>query len=103
MPVKFFELAAPRLLVEALGVALLGDAQRRVDEDLDELALLDERPRRCRRSLRNGEMNDAITIRPASTISFATSATRRTFSTRSASVKPRSLFRPCRTLSPSSR
>ncbi len=35
-------------------------------------------------------MNDTSTMRPASTISLATSATRRMFSTRSASVKPRS-------------
>ena len=47
-------------------------------------------------------MNDTSTIRPASTISLATSPTRRMFSTRSASVKPRSRFRPWRTLSPSS-
>ena len=56
-----------------------------------------------RRSARNGEMNDTSTMRPASTISLATSATRRMFSTRSASVNPRSLLRPWRTLSPSSR
>src|SRR5579859_2543925 len=54
----------------------------------------------CRSAL-NGEMNETSTIRPASTISLATSATRRMFSTRSASVKPRSLLRPWRTLSPS--
>src|SRR5690606_13128918 len=40
-----------------------------------------------RRSARNGEINDTSTIRPASVISLATSATRRMFSTRSASVK----------------
>jgi hypothetical protein len=56
-----------------------------------------------RRSLRKGEMKLTSTIRPASTISFATSATRRMFSTRSSSVKPRSRLRPWRTLSPSSR
>ena len=61
------------------------------------------RARAIRRSARNGEMKDTSTIRPASTISLATSATRRMFSTRSASVKPRSLLRPWRTLSPSSR
>ena len=55
------------------------------------------------RSARNGEMNDTSTIRPASTINRATSAMRRIFSTRSASVNPRSRFRPWRTLSPSSR
>ena len=48
-------------------------------------------------------MNDTSTTRPASTISVDTSAMRRMFSTRSASVKPRSRFRPWRTLSPSSR
>ena len=39
--------------------------------------------------------------KPASAIKRATSATRRMFSTRSASVKPRSRLRPWRTLSPS--
>ena len=58
--------------------------------------------RTIRRSARNGEMNEQITISPASVISRATSPTRRTFSTRSASVKPRSRLSPCRTLSPSS-
>jgi hypothetical protein len=53
------------------------------------------------RSERKGEMNEQMTIRPASAISRATSATRRMFSTRASSVKPRSLFSPCRTLSPS--
>ena len=38
----------------------------------------------------------------SSVISFATSVARRMFSTRSASVKPRSRFSPWRTLSPSS-
>src|SRR3569623_205308 len=55
------------------------------------------------RSAANGEMNAVSTISPASVISFATSPTRRIFSTRSASVKPRSRLRPCRRLSPSSR
>ena len=55
-----------------------------------------------RRSARKGEMNETSTISPASTIRRATSATRRMFSTRSASVKPRSRFSPWRTLSPSS-
>ena len=50
--------------------------------------------RAIRRSARKGEMNDTSTISPASTISVATSATRRMFSTRSASVKPRSLVEP---------
>src|SRR5215471_7660777 len=59
-------------------------------------------PRAISRSARNGEINDTIVIRPASTNSFATSATRRIFSTRSASVKPRSRLSPWRTLSPSS-
>ena len=44
----------------------------------------DERkPRAAWRSARNGEMNDTNTMRPASTINFATSATRRIFSLRS--------------------
>jgi hypothetical protein len=47
-------------------------------------------------------MKEQITIRPLSTISLATSPARRMFSTRSASVKPRSRLRPWRTLSPSS-
>ena len=97
---EVLDLAAARLLVEALRIALLGDRERRVDEDLDELALA-SRPRAMRRSARNGEMNAVRTIRPASTMSFATSAMRRMFSTRSAAVKPRSLFSPWRTLSPS--
>ena len=41
MPVKLDQLAPPGLAVEALGVALLGDLERRVDVDLDELARLD--------------------------------------------------------------
>ncbi|MCY1447230.1 hypothetical protein D9M71_638390 [compost metagenome] len=61
------------------------------------------RLRAMSRSARNGEMNETRVISPASSISLATSATRRMFSTRSASVKPRSRFRPWRTLSPSSR
>ena len=48
-------------------------------------------------------MNDTSTTSPASTISADTSAMRRMFSTRSASVNPRSRFKPWRTLSPSSR
>ena len=40
------------------------------------------------------EENAERTIKPASTISFATSPMRRIFSMRSASVKPRSLLRP---------
>ena len=55
------------------------------------------------RSARHGEMNATSTISPASTISRATSATRRRFSIRSAAVNPRSLLSPWRTLSPSSR
>ena len=50
--------------------------------------------RAMRRSARNGEMNETSTISPASAISLATSATRRMFSTRSASVKPRSRLSP---------
>src|SRR6516162_10226864 len=48
------------------------------------------------RSARKGEMKATIVIRPASTKSLATSPTRRIFSTRSASVKPRSRLSPCR-------
>ena len=36
---EVLELARARLLVEALHVARLGHGERRVDEDLDELAL----------------------------------------------------------------
>ena len=100
---EVLDLAGARLLVEALRVARLGDRR----------AACRRRPRGTRprstssramsRSERNGEMNDTSTIRPASTNSFAVSATRRMFSTRSASVKPRSRLRPWRTLSPSSR
>ena len=63
------ELAAAGLGVEALRVALLGDLERRVDEDLDELAVARRSSRASRRSARNGEMNDTSTMRPASTIS----------------------------------
>ena len=103
MPVKFFSSPGAGLLVEALDVARLGLAERRVDVDLDELALgaSARGPSRARRG--TGEMKAVSTIRPASAISLATSPTRRMFSTRSASVKPRSLFSPWRTLSPSSR
>ncbi len=52
------ELAAPRLGVEALDVARLGDLERRVDEHLDELALADAARGPSARSARNGEMND---------------------------------------------
>ena len=55
------------------------------------------------RSARNWEMNLTSTIKPASAMSLATSATRRMFSTRSSAVKPRSRLSPWRTLSPSSR
>jgi bifunctional enzyme CysN/CysC len=47
-----------------------------------------------RRSARKGEMKLTSTIRPASTISLATSATRRMFSTRSSGLNPRLLLRP---------
>jgi hypothetical protein len=57
--------------------------------NLDELAS-SSRSRAMRRSERNGEMKDTSVISPASVISRATSETRRMFSTRSASVKPRS-------------
>lgn len=52
-------------------------------------------------SFRNGEMNEVMTITPASIISLATSAIRRMFSTRSSTEKPKSLFSPCLILSPS--
>src|SRR5581483_7746979 len=39
---EIVQIAAPRLAVEALGVALLANVERRVDEDLDELALLQD-------------------------------------------------------------
>ncbi len=48
-------------------------------------------------------MKEQSTIVPDSTKSFATSPTRRMFSTRSASEKPKSRVSPWRTLSPSSR
>ena len=48
MPVKFLISPAPRLGVEALRVARLGDSQRRVDEDLDELAVADQARAPCR-------------------------------------------------------
>src|ERR1700753_294355 len=54
------------------------------------------------RSARNGEMKALITIRPASVMRRATSPTRLMFSMRSASVNPKSRFKPWRTLSPSS-
>ncbi len=48
-----------------------------------------------------GEMKAVATIAPASAKSLATSPTRRMFSVRSSWLKPRSVQRPCRTLSPS--
>jgi hypothetical protein len=81
MPVKFGSWPARALAYRPLtSRARLG--QRRVDEDLDELAGSNS-ARAGRRSARNGEMKLTSTIRPASTISLATSATRRMFSTRS--------------------
>ncbi|KTS25039.1 hypothetical protein NS228_25775 [Methylobacterium indicum] len=53
------------------------------------------------RSRRNGQISERITIKPASSVSLAASAVLRTFSTRSASVSPRSLLSPNRRLSPS--
>jgi len=55
----------------------------------------------CLLSELNGEINDEITNIPASSINFETSPTLLIFSTRSASVNPRSLFKPCLILSPS--
>ena len=52
---EVLQLAPPRLLVEPLGVALLGHAQRRVDEDLDELSLLDEGPDAAALALERGD------------------------------------------------
>ena len=43
-PGELLDLAAPRLGVHPLHVALLADRQRRVDEDLDELVLVHQRP-----------------------------------------------------------
>lgn len=97
---KIGDLAGPGLGVESFGIARFAHLQRGVDigfEKADvggdfagDAALVSE-----------GEMNETMTINPASAISRATSATRRMFSTRAASVKPRSLLSPCRTLSPS--
>ena len=53
------------------------------------------------RSAFSGEMNEQITIKPASTINLATSDARLMFSVRSASSKPRSLFKRDRRSSPS--
>ena len=50
--------------------------------------------RTSRRSALNGEMKEHRRSIPASVISLATSPTRRMFSTRSTSVKPRSLVQP---------
>ena len=49
------------------------------------------------------EFQKSYGINPASTMSLATSATRRMFSTRSCAVNPRSRLMPWRTLSPSRR
>src|SRR3546814_11767706 len=40
---EIFELAAARFLVEPLHIARLGDLDRRIDEDFDELAVRDHR------------------------------------------------------------
>ena len=93
--------AGLRLGVETLRVALDHDVGRGVDPHLDEVALGEQALARARRSPRNGDTSDTMTISPASTISLAVSATRRTFSARSSGVNPRSLFRPVRTPSPS--
>src|SRR3954466_13881881 len=42
---EVLQVAAPRLLVEAFWIAPLGHVERRVDEDLDELPLAQQRPR----------------------------------------------------------
>ncbi|KVE20301.1 hypothetical protein WI92_27620 [Burkholderia vietnamiensis] len=61
-----------------------------------------KRARAWARASANGEISAAITMKPASVISRATSAVRRMFSRRSASLKPRSRFNPSRSVSPSS-
>src|SRR3954453_21529132 len=61
------ELAATRLGVQPLLVALLGDGERCVHEDLAELTLA-EHVGAIRRSERNGEMNETSTISPALTM-----------------------------------
>ena len=73
---------------QALAIACGSDSIH----ELDDAAL---------RSAENGEMSETIVTRPASATSFAVSATRLTFSALSRSVKPKSLFNPCRRLSPS--
>ena len=100
-PGEVLQFAAPRLLIQALRIALFADFERRIDEYLDEFARRDEFARHLALGPERRDEGD-IVIKPASTKSFATSATRRIFSTRSASVKPRSRLSPCRTLSPSS-
>src|SRR5689334_21856336 len=66
------------LLIQPLRIALLPAVERVMEEALNESLGLKRIPT-IRRSERNGEMNDANTIKPASTISFATSPTRRIF------------------------
>src|SRR6185437_12109488 len=98
---EVLDLALQGARVEPFRVALPADLERRIDVDLDELALGNELAHHA--PLRaEGEMNEQSTMAPASTKRRATSPTRRMFSTRSASVKPRSRFNPWRTLSPSS-
>ena len=88
MPVKFFSSPRRAFAYRPFHIAALALFQGRIDEDLDKLAG-SNRPRANSRSARYGEINATITISPASTRSFATSATRRMFSTRSASVNPK--------------
>jgi hypothetical protein len=64
---EVLDLAAAALRVEAPWVALLGDLERRVDEDLDELALAESVAGPVGARPRNGEMKaDTSTISPAS-------------------------------------
>ena len=98
------DLARPRLRVEALGVAPLALLQRRVDEDLvegDAGRLVGGADLVAGVAVK-GLTRETIATTPDSAISFATSPTRRTFSARSDSLKPRSALRPWRRLSPSS-
>ena len=92
------EISGPRLLVQTFDVALFGATLSGVSMNTSKNSPSGNMPRTISRSALNGEMKAVITTSPASVISLATSPTRRIFSMRSASVKPRSLLRPWRTL-----
>ena len=62
MPVKCTSSPRAGLGVETLAVAALGDLKRRIDVDLEELAVADQACRASSRSARNGEMNEHSTI-----------------------------------------